>query len=427
MTTENDRPALTVLRGGKLTPAEFAALPLQGKLDHLHRLDGAGKARAILHDQKPRILVRSLPMEDIYQILHEVGPENSLEILQLASPAQINFILDWELWEGWTLSVDRTVKWLEILLAAGEDMAIDIISELDQELLLVFLKKTIAVGGGLGDIVNNEDLQIEWDHTFDEIYYIKYLDSRHNMLVLRVLDLIYRENHQLYNSLMMGVENELLSELEELAGQFRRSRLEDEGFPTPADAATLYARVSPENFIPARDKIDMTSRTDLTPLPVIPGAEDSLLLRAFAAADSPALRQEFHYLTNSAMVAEGVTPSDHEKMLPVMTRIGNYLNIALEYLCTDEAEAVATLKGEHLRKLFSLGHSLLLQLQERAKKAGSDNYAADRALTGLRMKRPRFYRGLDHDTIDDYREFTSMADVRRADEFLRALEAADRQ
>ncbi|HZV81824.1 MAG TPA: DUF6178 family protein [Geobacteraceae bacterium] len=423
MTTDNGRPNLAILKGGKLTSKEFGALSLQAKIDYLHHLRGAVKLRTILEDPMPEKLVRSLPKVDVYQILHDLGSEESLEILQLASPVQIRFILDWELWEEWSISVERTLEWLELLLV-DEERAIEIISRMDQELLLVFLKKTIAVGGGLGDIINSEDYQLEWDHTFDEMYYIKFLDSRHNELVLRFLDLIYRQNHQLYRSLMQGVENELLSELEELAGQFRQNRLADEGFPSTHDAAALYTRVSPENFTPAVDKVNIPTSADISPFPAIPDDEASLLSRAFAAADSPALRQEFHHLTNGAMVAEGVTPADHEKMRPVLERVGSYLNIALEFLCDNESEGAAILTGEHLKRLFSLGYSLLAQLQERARKLESDNYAAGKVLTGLRMRRPLFYRGLDPDTVDDYREFAGMEDMRTMDRFLRGLETA---
>jgi len=423
MTTEDAKPNLTLHKGGKLSPQEFASLSLQAKIDYIHNLTATMKVRTILDDPKPGKLVHSLPKEEIYQILHELGPEESQEILQLASTDQIRFVLDWELWDEWSISVDKTVEWLDLLMS-DEELAADIIARLDQELLLVFLKQTIEVGGGLGDIINSEDHQQEWDHTFDETYYISFLDSRHSQTVLRLIDLIYRQDFPLYRSLMQGVENELLSELEETAGQFRRGRLADEGFPSPQDAAALYVRVAPEDFTPATDKIAVSTDAGISPFPAIAGGETSLLSRAFAAADSPALRREFHYLTNGAMVAEGVSPANHAKLGPVLDRVGNYLNIALEFLCADEEEGAAILKGEHLRRIFSLGHSLLAQLQDRARKLESDNYAAGKVLAGLKMKRPRFYRGLDADLIDDYREFTGMADLRRVDQFLRGLESA---
>jgi len=414
---------LKLLKGGRLGTNEFAALPMQAKIDYLHNLDGKTRLDTILNDPMPGKLVRALPKEDLYQVVHELGAEESVDLLHLASPAQIRFILDWELWEEWSISVEKTAFWLETLLA-DEDLAASILTRLDQELLLVFLKKTIEVGGGLGDIICSEDHQLEWDHTFDEIYFIRVVDSRHNQTVLRLIDLLYRLDTPLYRSLMQGVENELLSELEESAGQFRRSRLADEGFPSPSDAAILYTRVATHGFTPAMDKQHAGGEEEFAPLPAIAGERSSLLWRAFALADSAELRREFHYLTSGALVAEGVSPADRGAMQPVLERVANYLNIALEFLCSDEARGVEILSGEHLATLFRLGHSLLAELQDRARRLGSDNYAANRVLEGLKMRRPRFYRGLDQDLVDDYREFGSMEDLRTMDRFLRGLESA---
>ncbi len=41
---------------------------------------------------------------------------------------------------------------------------------------------------------------------------------------------------------MLGAESELISELEEVAGQFRTGRLADEGLPASIDGAEYYAR-----------------------------------------------------------------------------------------------------------------------------------------------------------------------------------------
>jgi hypothetical protein len=56
-----------------------------------------------------------------------------------------------------------------------------------------------------------------------------------------MLDFLYNEDRRLYRSLMLGAESELVSELEETAGQFREGRLADEGLPPTIDGATYYA------------------------------------------------------------------------------------------------------------------------------------------------------------------------------------------
>jgi uncharacterized protein DUF6178 len=241
-TIENNKTTITPISGGRWTSTEFLKLPIEEKMDSLLHLDGSNKARMILDDPNPGLLVQSLPMWDIFQIIHELGAENSVDVFQLATPEQVRFILDLELWEDWTISVEESVKWIEIILSTGDDHALRLLSELDQELLIIFLKKTLTVGGGLDDIINSEDHQGAWDHTFDEIFFLKIHDDEHSELTLKLLEFLHNEDHRLYRSLMLGVESELMSELEEMAGQFRAGRLADEGLPQTIDAAEYYAR-----------------------------------------------------------------------------------------------------------------------------------------------------------------------------------------
>jgi hypothetical protein len=60
-------------------------------------------------------------------------------------------------------------------------------------------------------------------------------------------------------------------------------------------------------------------------------------------------------------------------------------------------------------------------LKKKAGQIAVANYAAARALNGLKETHPRFYRGLDPDAIDGYREFRELADVSKVEEFLERM------
>jgi len=241
MTVITGQEADKVLHTGEIAGREFAALPLQQKIDALHGMSGALQVTMILNEPHPELFVQSLPLLDFYRIIRAVGAESAL--FQLASPEQVRFVLDLELWEEWSLSQEETLKWLETMLDSGDKNAVRLLAQLDLELLLIFLKKNMSVGGGLGDIINSEDFQGVWDHTFDEIFYLHLHNDESSELILRMLELLYTEDHALYRSLMLGVENELLAELEEVVWQFRSGRLEDEGLPATVTAANLFTLV----------------------------------------------------------------------------------------------------------------------------------------------------------------------------------------
>lgn len=187
------------------------------------------RLEAILNEQNPESAVHALPAGEIYSIIEETGIENSFDLFQLASIEQARVILDLALWEEWSISLDETIKWLELILSADDEYPLWLLSQIDQELLILLLKKTLTVGGGVADIIGSEDLNDDWDHTFDEIFYLRIEDEENSDLIMKMLELLHNENHKLYRSLMLGAETELVTELEETLYQFRTARLEDEG------------------------------------------------------------------------------------------------------------------------------------------------------------------------------------------------------
>lgn len=225
----------------ELPATEIAALPATEAIAVLNRLNDAQRARTIFALPNPETFVQSLPLADFIRFLHDADSSHAADLLPLASPEQVQLLLDLELWEEWSIIMEETQKWLEIILAAGNEQAAGLLAQLDPELMLLFLKKTVTVGGGLAEIINSEDFQQEWDHTFDEIFYLKLHDEELGATALKLLELLYTEDHPLYRALMLGVESEILSELEELAWQFRCGRLADAGLPETTTATSLLA------------------------------------------------------------------------------------------------------------------------------------------------------------------------------------------
>jgi hypothetical protein len=121
-------------------------------------------------------------------------------------------------------------------------------------------------------------------------------------------------------------------------------------------------------------------------------------------------------------VADQAHLADTEQMKSVVERVYGYLNIALEYLSQgDETMGAEILTGEYLKSLFQLGFSIVLGQKFRADKVTDSSYATGKALSGLKSSRPRYYRGLDADGIDGYREFREMQDVKKMSDFLTEL------
>ncbi|HML78589.1 DUF6178 family protein [Geobacter sulfurreducens] len=372
---------------------------------------------ALLADPRAREVVRALPEQQFYWILTEVGMTDAVEFWELASPQQRMFILDMELWDSWNFSEAKSHQWLNHLLEAGEEAVLEQLPHMDAELLILMFKKEIIVGGGIGDLVSDEERVADWDHSFDNVYFITFRNAERARAVGTFIDIIFRNDRELYLGLMEGIKVELESELEELAYRFRSGRLADLGFPELEDALTIYARLSPDSFIPSAEKrLDLAS--GITGLPMPAGYEKSFLNRALARVESP-VDQELTALVNSALVADGAALRSREGMEAIFRRVHGYLSIALEHLSDGDVERAAAIIGrEYLSRLFRLGFGMVMELRKRHESLAIDDYATGRVIEGLRATPPRFYRALDPDGIDGFREFRELDDIRRIDELL---------
>ena len=414
------KPNLTVVKGGVPEKQEYLRLPVADKLALLRQLSAKRRLSLITSDPEGRELVRTLPPQELFWMLKDTGPEDALELVEFSSPEQCMFLFDMELWQEWSLDQAKALEWLEFLLETGEERLVEQLPHLDFELLLLIFMREITVGGGVGDLTSDEERTASYDHSFDNLYFITYRNPKHARLIGTLLDIFFRRDQSLYLGLMEGVKEQVEVELEELAYTCRAGRLADLGFPEREEAVTIYARLDPAGFAPAMDKKLIPAEHDV-PLPAVAGG-DSLLTRVLEQHGTPELFLELNYLINSALVAEGTPLADREGMEAVFHRVYGYLSIALEHLCGNDIEqAAAVVAGEELKRLFRLGHSLVQGVRKRAATLHGAGHATERALAGLTARFPRYYRGLDPDAVDGYRDFRDLADVRRMEDFLKGL------
>ena len=82
----------------------------------------------------------------------------------------------------------------------------------------------------LGELLPDDERTADWDHSFDNLYFISFKNPKNSRLIGTFLDVVFRGDRHLYQSLMEGVKNEVESELEEEAFAFRTGRMADLGF-----------------------------------------------------------------------------------------------------------------------------------------------------------------------------------------------------
>ncbi|WP_246545620.1 DUF6178 family protein [Pelotalea chapellei] len=397
-------------------------LPFPDKLTYLAGVSPKERVSLILGDPEGKQLTWSMHPQALYWLFKEIDTPDAMQLLGLANPRQCVFILDMELWRGWTFSEDKAMEYFGYILKGSEEHFLELLPHLDFNLLTLFLGREIFVAGGIGDLNTDEERLIEWDHTFDDVFLIKFKKPENAEVIGRFIDLVCRYDNPLYTALMESVSSDIDVEGEEECYRLKSGRLADLGFPPLDEAREIYSRINPATFTPSHTKVLL--QTDVSNnLPDIMLTDKTLLERAILQVDSELFRMELNYLINTALVADEAHLADTPYMLAVVERVYGYLNIALEYLSKgDEAKGVEILRGEYLKNLFRLGFSIVLGLKHRADKLNDSSYATGEVLSGLKSPRPRYYRGLDDDGIDGYREFHEMQDFRNVSDFLTTLE-----
>ncbi|HEY6838304.1 MAG TPA: DUF6178 family protein, partial [Geobacteraceae bacterium] len=368
---------LTLVRGGKISPREFVSLPLKEKAHLLSSRPAKEQLELILADPAGKELVREFAPLDLYFLVKEVGEQDALELIHFAAPEQFSFFLDLELWQRWQFSPQKAMQWLSYLLEGGEEQVVEFFHQADSELLTVIFMKEITVGGGLGVLSSDEERLADWEHTFDNLYFFTVRNKDYADLIGRLLDIMCRLAHPLYLEVMEGVKNETAGEAEDLAFRFRSARLADQGFPELEDALELYVYVNPASYTPRGGKETMTTPSlsyGVVPAPFRKG--DSLLQRLLAKCGTEDIFLELNYLVNNVLVADGADFFEEKHIEGIFQRVGDYLTSALDYLSRgDEQKAETLLGGESLKDLFRVGFSLVLELQRKARKVTSSEYA----------------------------------------------------
>ena len=404
-----------------LSEEEFQNLPFDAKRIYLDGVLLKERVDLILGDPEAKLLIRALQPHDLYWFFKEIGAPDSLELLGLANPQQCLFVLDMELWKGWSFQEDKAVEYFGYILKGSEEHFLELLPHLDFDLLSLFLGREIIVAGGIGDLNTDEERLTDWDHTFDDVFLIKFKNPKNATIIGYFLELVCRLDNPLYTALMEGVCGEIDIEAEEECYRNKSGRLADLGFPPYDEALEIYSRINPATFTPIRDKV-LLQTGEATSLPGMVLTGKTFLEKIILLMDSELFRMELNYLINTALVADEAHLDDIEYMTSIVERVYGYLNIALEYLSQgDETKGAEILAGEYLKRLFQLGFSIVIGLKLRADKLTDSTYATEKALSGLKSARPRYYRGFDSDSIDGYREFREMQDVNKMSDFLEEL------
>ncbi len=303
-------------------------------------------------------LVQSLPAEELYATLTEVGLADSAEMVQLASPEQFRTLIDLGAWNKDQFDVHRAITWLRAARGDEPGEFLRKVHGLDLEVLeLVLSGATLIHDRELDPDFHPSRVSVE---TPDGKYLLEFLVEGAELSAMRslVAELIAEEPFQA-SRFFEAMRWELPSEIEETAYQFRQARLADLGFPQLERAQAVFTFVEPG---PSASYSAQTARELAGP----PLDYLGVALRAEEPEEREKLEEQFRYLANSVLVAEAAEPGDPVAGRRIAEMVRDYLALGFEHLCGgDPGRATPIVRQLGLRRVFQTGFSLTLQLKFR--------------------------------------------------------------
>jgi hypothetical protein len=415
----------------------------------------------ILDDPHPAALVHAIPEPDFYFLVHDIGPEDALPLLALASDKQWDHLVDLEGWAKDRIEVNGVTRWLDLLLEADSKRFMRWFLQSRLEFVEFYLFNNIEVRVREHD----QDPSDFGDDFFslDGTYYVRFLglppvledsaihDETRKAFLSRFIERLAAFDHQTFLSVLLEATHVIPAEAEERELHWRNVRLAEMGFLPFDEAVGVYQPLKPQDVKARGPKFPERADGEFShlPVPAYPLREleaDTHLGRALArVAPGQALDRiqwEFANLCNQVIVADHRTVRDREQLRQIVRKACGYIGIGLERLSggpgggVDPGQAAAELTRLPLVQIFRLGFGAALEIKWKAERWLNTCWFAKAGLRltfwgeqwmgvlgGLLLKKPLYYDNYASGVL--YREFESAQDVAATAAMFERIQAVD--
>lgn len=416
---------------------------------------------AILDAPQPAALVHSFPEEDFYFLINDIGLQDSLELMRLASNRQWEYILDIEVWEKDKIEIHSVTRWLDLLLKVDPQRFIKWFLDEKTEFVEFYLFKNIEVR-----VRESDQDPSEFDEeffTFDDTIYVRFKEDvfdpeaeeheaeptireHRDAFLSNFFRILADYDHLIYQKVLLESASVIPAETEEEAYRLRNVRLAEKGFMPFDEAVGIYQPLKLQDF--EKQSVKHTAKDDerrqLLPVPLYHAGmlkEDNLFTGALKRIEiNEVLEQiqtEFAGLCNQIVAADQETIRDREALGAIVKKACGYLNIGLERLTAkgtplDINRATALIQQYPLAGIFRVGYGRVLELKWKAERWRKTSWfekeglllnfwdqAGMGVLGGLFIKKPLFYDNYATGVL--YREFISTDDVEKTEKGLNEI------
>ena len=431
---------------------------LRNERDALMRLSPEAALGRILDAGQPDALVHALAAQDFHLLVNDIGPEEALPVLALASERQWEHLLDVEGWAADRLTLSGIDRWLDLLYRADPNRMVHWLASHHTEFLEIYFYRTIEVFIREHD---QDSSTLPPDCiSMDDVFYYRIMESTDTQdashrdpdlcrrLVTRILERMADHDHVYYQKLFLETMNLIPAEVEEEIYRLRNVRMAEKGFLPFDEAVGIYQPMPEFNDAPAAVAAVRPSAEKLrgSGVPILPAALSDrskifprALMHLGAGVDQDEIQLAFAALCNRIGIADQTIVRSRQALEAIVSKATGYLGIAIELLAGSDAgpeRSANVIAGRPLADLFRIGYGAVLKLKRQAERWRADCWFQQEGLPltfwgeqwmgvlgGLLLKRPRYFDNYRTGVI--YREFAALAEVNETRENLEAIMAMD--
>lgn len=323
--------------------------------------------RALLDQENSEELIQALTPLTAYRALVAADDEVRLEAVEKLSSEQVTGLLDFDAWKEDRLDAKNAFRWLKIFGEVGTEQLYTRFSQLEEEYQLALLCPYIRVYDQ-AEFDKMSDVQQDSLNTIpgSEFYYaILTTDPDIYQGIEDLIESTMAHNMSYTLSLLAHAAYVPPTEQEALVAQFRKGRIEDEGFVSYEESLSSFFAIDLE------DKINQWRRpfrTDgVIPFRSLEGRGGFLAQvlaygqsEKWGAGEISRLNSGFIFVANNLCAASQVETDDEAGLQMIVAQVKALSGLALEVLSDGDLERAATiLMEEHPKILFRFAVTLV--------------------------------------------------------------------
>jgi hypothetical protein len=327
----------------------------------------------LMLSEKAVEVTRALPVEEVYNLIKEVGKEDSLLVLSMVSSEQLQYFFDVEWWQEDKLQPQRVLEWIVLLDQCQDPETLNwfLGEDFDQKVMLLQALIKVFKKDEMTDSYDGiEGLE---HFTPDGVYDI-FFKVENNKELRKLLLLLAEKDQKIFYDLLESVIWFPVTPTLEKAYQWKLSRTSERGIPEFQEAVGIYSRLEPESLkLKLLSQEDLSvSRFGLSPQYLLAQLDEThFLTQCLAKLEDQdrieSLRWELICIANKVIVADRLDMSLTDIRNQAFRKTMGYINIGLELGAEgDFKKGVSLLDRVWMLSLFQVGFEQLRQIRSSA-------------------------------------------------------------